>query len=118
LLINLLMTAHSTLAEQIATYDLQVRELAKTDQTIGRLMTTAGCRTGRRTRFASSVDDPQRFARATDVGAYLGVTPRRYQSCDLAQNGRITKRGNRLTRFYPCQCAPRRPVLQIYRCNG
>ena len=41
-LIDPLMTAHSTLAEQIATYDLQVRELAKTDQTIGRLMTVPG----------------------------------------------------------------------------
>ena len=48
--------------------------------------------------FASTVDDPQRSARATDVGAYLGLTPRRYQSGDLDRNGRISKRGDRLTR--------------------
>ena len=80
LLINPLMTAHSTLAEQIATYDLQVRELAKTDQTLGRLMTVPGVGPVTALAFASTVDDPQRFARATDVGAYLGLTPRRYQS--------------------------------------
>jgi transposase len=93
LLIDPLMTAHSTLAEQIATYDLQVRELAKTDQTIGRLMTVPGVGPVTALAFASTVDDPQRFARATDVGAYLGLTPRRYQSGELDRNGRISKRG-------------------------
>jgi len=55
--------------------------------------------------FASTVDDPQRFARATDVGAYLGLTPRRYQSGDLDRNGRISKRGDRLTRSYLFEAA-------------
>jgi len=45
--------------------------------------------------FATTVDDPHRFARATDVGAYLGLTPRRYQSGELDRNGRISKRGDR-----------------------
>jgi transposase len=58
------------IAEQIATYDFQVRELAKTDQTIGRLMTVPGVGPVTALAFASTVDDPQRFARATDVGAY------------------------------------------------
>src|SRR5437764_8556962 len=62
-LIDPLMTAHSTLAEQIATYDLQVRELARTDQTIGRLMTVPGIGPVTALAFASTVDDPQRFAR-------------------------------------------------------
>ena len=46
-LIDPLMTAHSILAEQIATYDLQVRELAKTDQNRA-AYDSAGCRTGHR----------------------------------------------------------------------
>jgi transposase len=104
-LIDPLMTAHSTLAEQIATYDLQVRELAKTDQTIGRLMTVPGVGPVTALAFASTVDDPQRFARATDVGAYLGLTPRRYQSGELDRNGRISKRGDRLTRSYLFEAA-------------
>ena len=104
-LINPLMMAHSALAEQIATYDLQVRELAKTDQTIGRLMTVPGVGPVTALAFASTVDDPQRFARATDVGAYLGLTPRRYQSGELDRNGRISKRGDRLTRSYLFEAA-------------
>ena len=104
-LIDPLMTTHSTLAEQIATYDLQVRELAKTDQTIGRLMTVPGVGPVTALAFASTVDDPHRFARATDVGAYLGLTPRRYQSGELDRNGRISKRGDRLTRSYLFEAA-------------
>jgi len=55
--------------------------------------------------FASTVDDPHRFARATDVGAYLGLTPRRYHSGELDRNGRISKRGDRLTRSYLFEAA-------------
>jgi transposase len=104
-LIDPLMTTHSTLAGQIATYDLQVRELAKTDQTIGRLMTVPGVGPVTALAFASTVDDPHRFARATDVSAYLGLTPRRYQSGELDRNGRISKRGDRLTRSYLFEAA-------------
>jgi hypothetical protein len=44
------------------------------------------------------IDDPSRFRRATDVGAYLGLTPRRYQSGEVDRPGRISKRRDRLTR--------------------
>ena len=33
------------------------------------------------------------------MGAYLGLTPRCYQSGELDRTGRISKRGDRLTRF-------------------
>ncbi len=49
--------------------------------------------------FVSTIDDPRRFAHASDVGAYLGLTPRRYQSGELDRTGRISKRGDRLTRY-------------------
>jgi transposase len=55
--------------------------------------------------FASTVDDPKRFKRASDVGAYLGLTPRRYQSGELDRTGRISKRGDRLTRYYLFEAA-------------
>jgi transposase len=46
--------------------------------------------------FKSTVDDPGRFKSAGDVGAYLGLTPRRYQSGEMDRTGRISKRGDRL----------------------
>jgi hypothetical protein len=50
--------------------------------------------------FVTAIDDPSRFCRATDVGAYLGLTPRRYQSGEVDRAGRISKRGDRLTGAY------------------
>lgn len=39
------------------------------------------------------------------VGAYLGLTPRRYQSGELDRTGRISKRGDQLTRQYLFEAA-------------
>ena len=104
-LIDPLMAAHSILAKQVAKYDAQIRELAKADQTIQRLMTVPGVGPVTALAFASTIDDPHRFARATDVGAYLGLTPRRYQSGELDRHGRISKRGDRLARYYLFEAA-------------
>ncbi len=41
-----------------------------------------------------ALDTPERFKRSRDVGAYLGLVPRRHQSGEIAYSGRITKRGN------------------------
>jgi transposase len=48
--------------------------------------------------FYSAVEDPHRFAHSCDVGAYLGLVPRRYQSGNLSRTLGITKTGNKLTR--------------------
>jgi len=45
--------------------------------------------------FIATIDDATRFRRAVDVGAYLGLTPRRYQSGESDWSGRISKRGDR-----------------------
>lgn len=48
--------------------------------------------------FRATVDDPNRFRRSRAVGAYLGLTPRRYQSGKTDRVGRITKVGDGETR--------------------
>ena len=42
----------------------------------------------------AGIDDAARFARPEDVGAYFGLTPRRYTSGEVDRSGRITKRGD------------------------
>jgi transposase len=42
----------------------------------------------------AGIDDAARFARPADVGAYFGLTPRRYASGEVNRSGRITKRGD------------------------
>jgi transposase len=46
------------------------------------------------------IDDPSRFKQSTSVGAYLSLTPRRYQSGEIDKAGRISKCGDGLLRSY------------------
>ena len=51
------------------------------------------------------IDDPHRFKNANQVGAYVGLVPRQYQSGNMDRRGRITKRGPRLLRTLLVECA-------------
>lgn len=48
--------------------------------------------------FIATIDDPCRFTKSRSVGAYLGLTSRRYQSGDVDYGGRISKRGDPMLR--------------------
>ena len=48
--------------------------------------------------FAAAVDDPERFKRSRDIGAYFGLVPRRYQSGEVDYTGSISKCGDRRVR--------------------
>jgi hypothetical protein len=41
--------------------------------------------------YTSTVEDPGRFRKSRSVGAYFGLTPRRYQSGEVDASGRISK---------------------------
>jgi Transposase IS116/IS110/IS902 family len=45
--------------------------------------------------FTAAVDDPDRFRRSRDLGAYLGLVPRRFQSGEVDYTGGISKGGGR-----------------------
>ena len=53
----------------------------------------------------SAYDDPRRFARSSNAGAYFGLTPRRYESGEISRNGHVSKRGNRMTRTHLYEAA-------------
>jgi transposase len=48
--------------------------------------------------YISVIDDPKRFNQARDVGAYLGLTPKRYQSGEVDLAGLISKCGDGFAR--------------------
>lgn len=50
--------------------------------------------------FYSAIEDPSRFPKAVDIGAYLGLAPRISQSGLLMRHGRISRMGNKLTRSH------------------
>ncbi|MBB5696039.1 IS110 family RNA-guided transposase [Muricoccus pecuniae] len=63
-----------------------------------RLMTVPGVGAITAYAFVATVDDPTRFAHSRSVGAYVGLTSRRYQSGEINYSGRITRRGDGLLR--------------------
>src|SRR6478752_4003222 len=48
--------------------------------------------------YVSTVENPSRFSRSRAVGAYLGLTPRRYQSGETDRSGHISRCGDALAR--------------------
>ena len=50
----------------------------------------------------AAIDDPGRFAKSPSLGAYLGLTPRRYASGEVDSQGRITKRGDPVAPYPVC----------------
>ena len=86
--------AHETLcaAAEALTDDLKV--IARESKLARRLMTVPGVGPIVALNFIALVDDASRFRRATDVGAFLGLTPRRYQSGETDWSGRVSKCGD------------------------
>ena len=50
-------------------------------------------------------DDPRRFRRGEEVGDYVGLTPRVYQSGEVEYRGRITREGDKLLRWLLVEAA-------------
>ena len=55
--------------------------------------------------FVLVVDDPTRFEDARDIGAFLGLVPRRDQSGETDKDLPISKTGNQALRRLLVQCA-------------
>ncbi|WOH63926.1 IS110 family transposase [Bradyrhizobium sp. BWA-3-5] len=100
-----LLLAQSCLTEQIEKYDRQLLAVAKGDQTVRRMMTVPGIGPLTALSFVVTIDDPTRFRHSADVGAYLGLTPRRHQSGEIDRTGRISKRGDHQVRTYLFEAA-------------
>ena len=96
----------ASLTEKIRGYDRQVHRLCneKYPQT-ARLMQIRGVGQITALAFVLIIDDPMRFARSRDVGAYLGMCPGQRQSGNRDTQLRITKEGNRYLRSLLVQCA-------------
>lgn len=83
---------------EIAKLNKQVKQVTADDVVCTRLMTVPGVGPIAALTFKASIEDPARFKHSRDVGAYAGLTPRRYQSGDMDVSGHISKRGDRILR--------------------
>jgi transposase len=107
-----LLAAWQSLREQIAVFDRQISARAKSDSVARCLMTVPGVGVVVALAYAAVIDDPARFKHSSSVGAYLGLTPRRYQSGDIDVTGHISRCGDGLLRSYLFEAAT--VILQRY----
>lgn len=97
-LVESLLAMRSSVVERIEALDRGLRGRARTTPVCRRLITVPGVGPITALAIWSSIDDLARFARSRDVGAYFGLTPRRYASGEMNRSGRITKCGDRTVR--------------------
>jgi transposase len=100
----LLAVLHN-LDQQLRKLDRQAIAFGKRNAACRHLMTVPGVGTLTAIAFVTAVDDPARFGKSRSVGAYLGLTPRRYQSGEKDVVGRISRCGDPLVRSYLYEAA-------------
>jgi transposase len=93
-----LLAARNAVLEAITAIDRDMKRLARASEACRRLMTIPGVGKLTALAFVAAIDEPDRFRRSRDVGAYLGLVPRRYQSGEVDYTGSISKCGDRRVR--------------------
>jgi transposase len=93
-----LVESIEALEAQLATSARLVEARASTDPICTRLMRVPGVGPMTALAFKASIEDPARFARSSDVGAYAGLVPRRNQSGERDHKGHISKAGDAMLR--------------------
>lgn len=93
-------------SQQIQVLDESIEQLAAQHQEVVKVLTSIP-RVGTLTAlaFALVIENPERFKRSRDVGAYLGLCPARRQSGESDPKLGITKEGDKLLMKLLVQCA-------------
>lgn len=93
-----LLDARLVLYQHFLELDRRVKRAASHDEVCMRMMTVPGVGPIAALTFKAAVDDPKRFKSSRTVAAHFGLTPRRYQSGEHDNPGRISKAGDRNVR--------------------
>lgn len=100
-----LLTVHVTTCKEEDQLDRLIRRQAKDDQVVRLLMTAPGVGAIVASAYVAVIDDPNRFRRSCQAGAYVGLTPRRFQSGEVDYSGKISKWGDAMLRTYLFEAA-------------
>jgi transposase len=103
--VEAMLSARAALEESIAALDREVAERAKHRPDCRLLMSVPHVKSLTALTFCATIDDPRRFSGSRAVGAYMGLTSRRWQSGEVDYGGRISKMGDSLMRSLLYQAA-------------
>jgi transposase len=93
-----LVASMEVVEEQLRASNRLLETRAAEDAVCSRLMSVPGVGPITALTFTASIEDPHRFARSEDVGAYAGLVPRRSQSGERDVRGNISKAGDPMLR--------------------
>ncbi len=93
-----MLRAREALRTEYARLHGEMLAIAKPDPVCRRLMTVPGVGALVAVTFKSTVDDPGRFTRSRVLGAYFGLTPKKYQSGERDVTGAISRVGDPMVR--------------------
>lgn len=100
-----LLAVLRSVSEQVVGLDRIALQHAKQHKICRHLMTAPSIGPLTAAAFVTAIDDPGKFRKSKSVGAFLGLTPRRYQSGEADVNGRISKCGDQFARTYLYEAA-------------
>jgi len=92
------LLALEEIGQRLVRVERKLDELGRGDERIRRLQTIpcVGPRTAE--LLVAVIDEPRRFHRGKEVGSYVGLVPRQYQSGQMDRSGHISKQGHRQLR--------------------
>ena len=108
-----LSAARVAVMTAVATIDADIRRMTRASAACRRLMTIRGVGQLTALAFVAAIDDPSRIRRSRDIGAYLGLVPRRYQSGEVDYTGGISKCGDGRVRTLLYEAANVRAMLDF-----
>lgn len=84
--------------QEITLVEAKLEALAKCDPRVALLRTIPGVGPRLAEAIVALLDQPQRFRKAREVSAYVGMVPKELDSGETQRRGSITKHGSRLVR--------------------
>jgi len=96
--IETLLQARAELVRRVEVLHRMVLSLTKRDPACRLLMTVPGVGPVTALAFCTAIEDPRRFSKSALVGAYFGLTPRKYASGEIDRTGHVSKCGDTMVR--------------------
>ena len=84
--------------EEIGVVEEKLDAIAKADPRVRLLRTIPGVGPRLSEAIVALLDRPERFHKASEVSAYIGMVPKEFDSGETERRGRITRHGSRLVR--------------------
>jgi transposase len=91
--LNLELDALASVEEQLTVIEKKLDQLAADHPGCALLRTIPSVGARLSEALVATIDDPHRFRSAKQIGAYVGLSPRQYQSGSMNRQGRVTGAG-------------------------